>query len=622
MGNLLRTFLVVFTVTAALLTAGCERSLESTWDAYLNTKIEQTPTSIKEVDVYCFDTKGNSFYGPRDCDIGDIKISKNDFLYRRRPPIDSPAIQTTLTQTTSSPRSSDKYVCNLSLTLSYEELGWNPVQRELVQEAKKRGFDPESCAALIDRKEGLAAAFDLHKNTKTDSTLNQSKNSYETVRSVQEQLAILGYKPGTVDGVMGNSTEMALKNFQYSHVIAGMTGKIDDRTILALDLEIKKRLATSSPSETPEAVTRIKKLKSTQAKDTTPPTIAFDLFSLNNIQSDSPTIRGRITDNGRVAQATIEGRTLDIQPNGNFSFTRYVPSTGTTVRIEAIDEWGNKSSKTVKLIRSITDTSDQITFASLDPTKISGRSNRDAIALVIGVADYTRAPKAVYADSDASVFSDYARRALGVPRSNIKILVNNGAALTDLKLNVKQWLRGRIEKGKTDVYVFYAGHGLASPDGEDLYLLPYDGVPSLLEDTSLQRNELFDVIANAKPKSATIFLDTCYSGLSRGEETLLASARPILITPKHQSVPKGFTVFSAASGQQISSGLDEAKHGLFSYYLMKGMEGPADTNSDRKITVGELHTYVQKNVKQQAIRMGREQIPELQGDAERVLVRW
>ena len=143
-----------------------------------------------------------------------------------------------------------------------------------------------------------------------------------------------------------------------------------------------------------------------------------------------------------------------------------------------------------------------------------------------------------------------------------------------------------------------------------------------MDETSIQRTELFDVIAAAKPKSATIFLDTCYSGLSRGDETLLASARPILIAAKQQSAPKGFTVFSAASGQQISSGLDEAKHGLFSYYLMKGLEGPADGNSDKAITAGELHAYVLKNVKQQAIRLGREQVPELQGDGERVLVEW
>ena len=51
---------------------------------------------------------------------------------------------------------------------------------------------------------------------------------------------------------------------------------------------------------------------------------------------------------------------------------------------------------------------------------------------------------------------------------------------------------------------------------------------------------------------------------------------------------------------------------------MKGMEGGADANSDNQITAHELHTYVRENVVQQS----GSQVPELQGDAERVLVRF
>jgi hypothetical protein len=54
---------------------------------------------------------------------------------------------------------------------------------------------------------------------------------------------------------------------------------------------------------------------------------------------------------------------------------------------------------------------------------------------------------------------------------------------------------------------------------------------------------------------------------------------------------------------------------------MKGMEGGADANKDRKITARELHDYLGSRVKKQAIR-GGEQTPELSGDGERVLVRW
>ena len=56
---------------------------------------------------------------------------------------------------------------------------------------------------------------------------------------------------------------------------------------------------------------------------------------------------------------------------------------------------------------------------------------------------------------------------------------------------------------------------------------------------------------------------------------------------------------------------------MFSYFLMKGMEGDADKNADNKITAQELHNYVKENVTQQS---SGSQTPELQGDKDRVLV--
>ena len=135
------------------------------------------------------------------------------------------------------------------------------------------------------------------------------------------------------------------------------------------------------------------------------------------------------------------------------------------------------------------------------------------------------------------------------------------------------------------------------------------------------RTELFKEIIALNPKSVTIFFDTCYSGVSRDEETLLASARPVRIVADEQDgIPDNFTIFSASKLDQISSGLKEAKHGIFSYYLMKGLEGYADFNEDKKITNGELLAYMDENVSQKAAEQGREQNPSLEGDPDKVLM--
>ena len=80
------------------------------------------------------------------------------------------------------------------------------------------------------------------------------------------------------------------------------------------------------------------------------------------------------------------------------------------------------------------------------------------------------------------------------------------------------------------------------------------------------------------------------------------------------------TVFSAAGGKEISSSWPEKKHGLFSYYLMKGLQGNADENGNKRITNNELIAYLKTNVSREAFSQAREQDPMLSGDPEQVLM--
>ena len=84
--------------------------------------------------------------------------------------------------------------------------------------------------------------------------------------------------------------------------------------------------------------------------------------------------------------------------------------------------------------------------------------------------------------------------------------------------------------------------------------------------------------------------------------------------------PETFTVISASQADQISSSSPDLKHGIFSYYLMRGMEGDADANRDGKITTGEMQAYLAENVSRQAGMQNRVQQPQLIGDSNRVLV--
>jgi uncharacterized caspase-like protein len=101
---------------------------------------------------------------------------------------------------------------------------------------------------------------------------------------------------------------------------------------------------------------------------------------------------------------------------------------------------------------------------------------------------------------------------------------------------------------------------------------------------------------------------------------LVASARPVRLKTENRLFPENFTVITASQNDQISSSNPDLQHGIFSYDLMKGMEGDADANRDGKITLGEMQAYLVENVGRQAGMMNRKQEPQLVGDANRVLV--
>ena len=290
----------------------------------------------------------------------------------------------------------------------------------------------------------------------------------------------------------------------------------------------------------------------------------------------------------------------------------------TTFTIVATDSNGNTDTKTVTVTRKAVDSAP--VFTQLNPNNVKEHSKRDAVAIIIGVQDYKNLSNAEYANFDAQVFYDYAVRALGIPASNIKLLLDADADQVDVYKTLRNWLPAKVNKGKTDVYVFYSGHGLPAEDGKSLYLLPHGADKDFLDKTAISLQEINTMLQAAQAKSITLLLDSCYSGQTRTGVSLLASARPIALKAQTTAFPPDFTVITATAPEQMSWSSTDLKHGIFSYYLMKGMEGDADTNNDGKITFGEMHSFLTEQVSKHAGMSNRVQIPQFQGDPSKILV--
>ena len=387
----------------------------------------------------------------------------------------------------------------------------------------------------------------------------------------------------------------------------------------------KQKIVKKEPNKKQKTVKKVpvakqqkRIVKKVKEIDKTPPSLKVKSKFIFN--SPNYKITGTASSKGsKKLSVFVNDRWIDIK-NGKFIIERFSPMNETIV-VKAVDEWGYSSEKKIDIEINIKSVAIAKEVEPLSPNKIRNINSSNTVAIIIGIEKYAETAPATYANRDAKFFAEYAQKAFGVKRNNMKLLINEQATLTQTFKALEKWLPAKIEKNKTNVLVYFAGHGLASEDGKELYLLVHDTDTDLLRRTALARKDLFDLISKKNPASVKMFFDTCYSGTTREEKMLLASARGITVKADiEDDIPNNFTIFSASQDNQISSGFKEAKHGIFSYYLMKGMEGKADTNEDRKITNAELLNYMTKNVTNKALELGRTQTPSFVGSKEENLL--
>ena len=313
----------------------------------------------------------------------------------------------------------------------------------------------------------------------------------------------------------------------------------------------------------------------------------------------------------------VGGKDIGSSSTGTYSVTRYVPVGETLIEVYAEGQNGAIYNQQISVRRDVA--SGSASLPDLDPAKIPNSVRRDAVAIVIGAEGYEILPRADFSDHDARSFYDYANKSLGVDAQKIKLLTGPSAKRKDILMALRNWLPAEINPGRTEVIIFYSGHGLASPDGKKRYLLPLDANVDLLEDTAIAHDNLIKIINGYQPKSITLMMDSCYSCVTKTGKPLMTAARPIAIHSENESLPQNTTILSAASGSQISISSSEIGHGLFSYFIMRGLEGEADLNKDQKITAQELHAYASERVSKEAQRRGVQQNPAISGVYQKVI---
>ncbi|MBU1056379.1 MAG: caspase family protein [Proteobacteria bacterium] len=247
-----------------------------------------------------------------------------------------------------------------------------------------------------------------------------------------------------------------------------------------------------------------------------------------------------------------------------------------------------------------------------EPPAILIKPDKNAYAIVIGIEQYRQQlPKADFAAHDAKIISAYLTKMMGYPEENVITLINDRALKSDMEKYFGRWLSNNVEKNGR-VFIYYSGHGTPDPKTGGAYLVPYDGDPSFIAETGYSLKRMYDALGKLPAKEIIVALDSCFSGAG-GRSVLAKGARPLVMNLQSDTVlSRNMTVLSASAGDQISSTYDDKGHGLFTYFLLKGVKGEADLNEDGKIEVEELYSYLKPQVQKIARKLyNNEQSPQL-----------
>ena len=239
---------------------------------------------------------------------------------------------------------------------------------------------------------------------------------------------------------------------------------------------------------------------------------------------------------------------------------------------------------------------------------------RDDIAVIIGNANYKKQGKDIPnvnpAYADAEGIKQYFMKAKGVREGNIIFLKDaTNAQLLSVFGNDKSHkgkLFNYIKPNKSNVYIYYAGHGAPGKEG-DAYLVPTDTDSQTIEFTGYSLSTLYSNLGKLPAKSMTVILEACFSGGSQSG-SLISRASPIVIQPKKTFIPNNIKVIAAGSERQMASWEEDSSHSLFTKYFLKAMSGEGDSNKDGKVSDNELKDYLSDTMTYYARRYyGRDQ---------------
>ena len=234
------------------------------------------------------------------------------------------------------------------------------------------------------------------------------------------------------------------------------------------------------------------------------------------------------------------------------------------------------------------------------------------VAVIVGNRDYAERglSDVEYAVRDARAFERYVLDVLGYPPQNVLVLEN----ATRLRMfeafgrpsdppGGPSDLWALLDpEGRSDVAVFYSGHGAPGRDDGEGYLLPVDVPARSAQDEGYPIAALYDTLAALRSapgrsaRSARVYLDACFSGMSQRGSVFVGVSPAFPVAALPENVADGVAVLSAGGPREFASWDEDAGHGMFTRHLLDALYGAGDADGDDRVTAREAKKWLDEHM--------------------------
>jgi hypothetical protein len=218
--------------------------------------------------------------------------------------------------------------------------------------------------------------------------------------------------------------------------------------------------------------------------------------------------------------------------------------------------------------------------------------NSNAVALVIAISDYAHPgiPSVEYAKQDAALMRKYLVKTFGYDEKNI-LPTDTDEVMTraTMRAYANSITRSHLKKdGSSDLFVYYNGNGGGRTQIDEPFLVPYDCNPDSLSNNNVYNmSDFFADIASLNARSTTVVMDTWFSGLvGRGQQDYRRTIYNVLLEDENS------VLFELPNIDPVTNCYPEKKHGMFTYFFLRGIRTAAEKSHDGTIRAVDLESYI------------------------------